>query len=152
MASDSDSTTAVPLVFQANRVAIGLRRRANWLQLAKFCAIGASGYVINLSVFSFLFAVGGWHYVPAAVGSFAVAVTNNYTWNRLWTFRRERGHVAYQGLRFAVVSLAALGANVSILVLLIALGAPEIPAQATAIILVTPLNFLGNKLWSFRIS
>jgi putative flippase GtrA len=24
------------------------------------------------------------------------------------------------------------------------------PAQAIAIILVTPLNFLGNKLWSFR--
>jgi putative flippase GtrA len=23
-------------------------------------------------------------------------------------------------------------------------------AQAIAIVLVTPLNFLGNKLWSFR--
>jgi putative flippase GtrA len=26
----------------------------------------------------------------------------------------------------------------------------KIEAQAVAIILVTPLNFLGNKLWSFR--
>ena len=43
--------------------------------------------------------------------SFLVAVTNNYTWNRLWTFRGQRGHVGYQGLRFFVVSLLALGAT-----------------------------------------
>ena len=43
--------------------------------------------------------------------SFLVAVTNNYTWNRLWTFRHQRGHVAYQGLRFLVVSTIALCAN-----------------------------------------
>jgi putative flippase GtrA len=29
-------------------------------------------------------------------------------------------------------------------------GLDKIPAQATAIVLVTPLNFVGNKLWSFR--
>jgi putative flippase GtrA len=30
------------------------------------------------------------------------------------------------------------------------LGLGEVPAQALAIVLVTPLNFIGNKLWSFR--
>ena len=46
----------------------------------------------------------GVHYLPAAVGSFLVAVASNYTWNRVWTFRDQRGHVAYQGIRFLVVS------------------------------------------------
>ena len=55
----------------------------------------------------------GLHYIPAAVCSFLVAVTNNYTWNRLWTFRDQRGHVAYQGMRFLVVSTLALGANLA---------------------------------------
>ncbi len=26
----------------------------------------------------------------------------------------------------------------------------EVPAQAIAIVAATPLNFLGNKLWSFK--
>jgi putative flippase GtrA len=26
---------------------------------------------------------------------------------------------------------------------------PKLPAQAIAIVAVTPLNFVGNKLWSF---
>jgi putative flippase GtrA len=132
------------------RAGAALRRPHNWWQLAKFCTVGASGYVVNLAVFSALVLWADWHHLPAATASFLVAVTNNYTWNRLWTFRGQRGHVAYQGIRFLVVAVCALAANLVILETLVWLGAPEIPAQATAIILVTPLNFIGNKLWSFR--
>ena len=82
--------------------------------------------------------------------SFLVAVTNNYLWNRIWTFRAQRGHVAHQGLRFFTVALIAYGANLGILSALIALGMNKVVAQAIAIVLVTPLNFVGNKLWSFR--
>jgi putative flippase GtrA len=127
-----------------------LRRPANWLQLVQFCAVGATGYAVNLAVYSALVHGADVHNLGAAVCSFAVAVTNNYTWNRLWTFRRQRGHVGLQGAKFLAVSLAALGANVGVLAALVELGMPKVPAQAVAIVLVTPLSFLGNKLWSFR--
>jgi putative flippase GtrA len=41
--------------------------------------------------------------------------------------------------------------NLAILTALVELGVGEILSQAIAIVLVTPLNFIGNKLWSFRI-
>ena len=129
-----------------------LRRPQNWVQLAKFCVVGASGYAVNLGVYTVLLRNGGLHYLVAALCSFVVAVTNNYTWNRLWTFRGQRGHFAYQGMRFLIVSVVALGANLAVLDLLVVLGLPKIPAQAIAIVVVTPLNFLGNKLWSFRLA
>ena len=78
-------------------------------------------------------------------------MSNNYLWNRVWTFRHQRGHVAYQGMRFLVVSVVALAANLVCLSLLVGVGLGKIVAQAIAIVLVTPLNFVGNKLWSFRI-
>jgi putative flippase GtrA len=133
----------------SERLRAALRRRRNWLQLLKFGLVGASGYVVNLAVFSALLSRGGFDFRAAAVGSFLVAVSNNYLWNRLWTFREHRGNIAYQGLRFLTVSAAVLGANVGLLSLLVLLGASEFPAQAAAIVLVTPLSFLGNKLWSF---
>src|ERR671934_989628 len=132
------------------RAGRALRRPANWVQLAKFATVGASGYVVNLLVYAALLRGAGWHYALAATGSFVVAVTNNYIWNRLWTFRDQRGHVAFQGLRFLVVALAAYAANLGILSLLILIGLDKVLAQAIAIVLVTPLNFVGNKLWSFR--
>jgi dolichol-phosphate mannosyltransferase len=128
---------------------VALRRPGNWVQLAKFCAVGASGYVVNLAVYATLLALGV-HYLTAALCSFLVAVTNNYLWNRAWTFRRQRGHLVFQGFRFLLVSTVALAANLVFLGLLVAAGVPKLPAQAIAIVLVTPWNFVANKLWSFR--
>lgn len=142
-------SSAADLGFSRARVGAALRRRSNWEQLVKFCVVGASGYVVNLAVYTFGLHVFGLHYLVAAVLSFLVAVTNNYTWNRVWTFRTQRGHVAYQGMRFLVVSTLALGANLAVLHLLVTAGLDEVLAQAIAIVLVTPVNFVGNKLWSF---
>jgi putative flippase GtrA len=132
------------------RVSHALRQRSNWEQLAKFCAVGASGYVVNLLVYVALLDGANLHYRLAASGSFLVAVTNNYLWNRLWTFRRDRGHFGHQGLRFFAMSLIVYLGNLAILTLLVELGLGKIVAQAIAIVLVTPANFVGNKLWSFR--
>jgi putative flippase GtrA len=132
------------------RASVALRQRHNWEQLAKFCIVGASGYAVNLAVYALLLNWANLHYRLAATGSFLVAVSNNYLWNRVWTFRHQRGHVAYQGLRFLIVSVAVYGANLLLLTLLVEAGAGKIVAQAIAVVLVTPLNFLGNKLWSFR--
>jgi putative flippase GtrA len=145
-----ERSSAVRASGALTRTRNALGRRANWLQLAKFCAVGASGYAVNLLVYWLLVEGLGLHYLVAATCSFVVAVTNNYTWNRIWTFRGDRGHIAYQGLRFLVVSGIALGANLVILHLLVRLGLDKVPAQAIAIVLVTPLNFVGNKVWSFR--
>ena len=143
-----EGPTAQTEPWTKERVSDALRERRNWEQLAKFGAVGAIGYLVNLGVYVLLRRAGV-HYIPAAIGSFAVAVSNNYAWNRVWTFRRQRGHMAYQGLRFLIVSLVTLGGNVLILYGLVHAGLGKLPAQALAIVLVMPLNFLGNKLWSF---
>ena len=133
-----------------DRISQALRLRSNWEELAKFCAVGASGYIVNLLVYVALLDAANLHYRLAASGSFLVAVTNNYLWNRLWTFRRDRGHFGHQGLRFLVVSAIVYVGNLAILTLLVELSVGKIVAQAIAIVLVTPANFIGNKLWSFR--
>jgi putative flippase GtrA len=137
-------------VFARSRAGQALRRTHNWVQLAKFSAVGASGYLINLAVYTALLKGADFHYATAATCSFVVAVTNNYTWNRLWTFHAQRGHYGWQGLRFLVVALIAYAANLAFLAGLIAVGLDKILSQAIAVVLVTPLNFIGNKLWSFR--
>lgn len=131
------------------RAGRALRKPQNWVQLAKFGVVGASGYVVNLVVYTALLRGAGFHFAAAATCSFLVAVTNNYLWNRLWTFRSERGHVGRQGLRFLIVALVAYAANLALLSVLIAFGVDKVLAQAIAILVVTPLNFIGNKLWSF---
>src|SRR5205085_4948781 len=141
---------AATLFTPRRRAWASLRSPRNWQQLGKFCVVGAIGYLINLAVYDALLHER-LHYLVAATCSFLVAVTSNYTWNRHWTFREHRGHVGIQGMRFVVVSLAALGATLVLLYLFVHVaGIGKLAAAAIAIPLVTPLNFVGNKLWSFR--
>ena len=134
----------------ALRVGRGLRKPANWVQLVKFSAVGASGYVINLAVYTTLVHAAGVHYILAAVLAFCVAVTNNFLWNRHWTFRASDGHMGFQAARFLTVSVLALGFNLIVLELLVTVvGLEKVLSQAIAILAATPLNFIGNKLWSF---
>jgi dolichol-phosphate mannosyltransferase len=125
-------------------------QRADWEQLVRFCVVGASGYLVNLVVFSLLVHAAGAHYVLAAVLAFCVAWTNNFMWNKYWTFRRHGLSAVQQGARYLAVSLVALGLNLVLLELLVRAGLAEVPAQAMAIAAVMPVNFLLNRRWSFR--
>lgn len=127
-----------------------MRKPANWVQLVKFSLVGASGYVINLAVYTTLVHALDVHYILAAIAAFCVAVTNNFLWNRHWTFDAKHGHMGFQAARFLTVSLLALGFNLVVLEFLVSVaGVEKVPAQALAILAATPLNFIGNKLWSF---
>jgi dolichol-phosphate mannosyltransferase len=132
------------------RLGRGMRQRQNWFQLAKFVAVGASGYVVNLGVFSLCSVAFNLHHVAAATIAFLVAVTNNFWWNRHWTFGARSGSAAFQAPRFFAVSVVAFLVQVGILEALVQAGLPDVVSQAISVAAVTPLNFLGNKLWSFR--
>ena len=129
-----------------------LRHPANWVQLIQFGLVGTSGFVVNTIVYVFCLRELGLDYHLAAIFAFCVAVTNNFVWNRAWTFRhrRDRSHAALQGARFLTVSLAALIPNLIILDVLVRAGMGKIVAQVIAVCLVVPISFLGNRLWSFR--
>lgn len=125
------------------------KTREDWLQMLRFCAVGASGYAVNLAVFSLLVATMEIHHAVAAVGAFLVAVTNNFLLNKYWTFQRHGESAAIQGARYLLVSVLALVLNLVVLEALIGFGVPEIPSQALAVLAVTPVNFLLNRRWTF---
>jgi len=134
----------------AYRIGAAARRPASWLQLLKFGLVGGSGYLINLAVFAALAGALGVHHIAAAVGAFGVALANNFLWNRHWTFEAGHGHRGSQATRFLTVSLGALLVNLAVLEALIS-GASmgDLTAQAIAVGVAMPFNFLGNKLWTF---
>lgn len=128
---------------------LGEKTRDDWMQAVRFCVVGVSGYAVNLAVFAALFDLAGVHHLAAAVAAFAVAVTNNFLLNKYWTFRHHDVPASLQAARYLLVSLAALGLNLVILQALVVAQMPEIPAQALAVLAVTPVNFLLNRRWTF---
>jgi putative flippase GtrA len=134
----------------AKRIGRGTLKPGNWIQLLQFGLVGGSGYVVNLAVFAVLNGAFDIHYIGAAILAFCVAVTNNFWWNRHWTFDdAKHGHAGFQAARFFTVSVLALVINLIALKLLVGGGISELPAQAIAVAIAMPFNFVGNKLWTF---
>jgi dolichol-phosphate mannosyltransferase len=131
------------------RVGRGTLKPGNWIQLLQFGLVGGSGYVVNLAVFAVVNGPFDIHYIAAAILAFCVAVTNNFWWNRHWTFDAKQGHAGFQAARFFTVSVLALVINLIALKLLVGGGVGELPAQAISVAIAMPFNFVGNKLWTF---
>jgi putative flippase GtrA len=133
------------------RLLHGLRKPANWLQLVRFGLVGGVGFVVNIGVYTLCVHAAGIDYHLAAVIAWLVAVVNNFVLNRHWTFDARDGAAHFQAVRFVAVSLVALGFSLLLLMALVdGAGVAKVPAQALAVAASMPLNFLGNKLWSFR--
>jgi len=132
------------------RLRHGVRRPHNWLQLVRFGAVGASGYVVNLAVFAACVHLIGIDYHLSAVIAWAISVLNNFWLNRHWTFDAKQDHPVMQAVRFFTVSLVAFGFTYVVLVVLVDAGLMKVAAQAIAIAAGTPLSFIGQKLWSFK--
>lgn len=128
----------------------GVRKTHNWLQLIRFAAVGATGYLINLVVFAVCLHLMGIDYRYSAVIAWVVSVLNNFWLNRHWTFGARESHPLRQAVRFFAVSLVVFGFSYGVLIALVSgTGMSKLLAQAIAIAAGTPLNFLGQKLWSF---
>jgi putative flippase GtrA len=138
------------------------RVERNARQFTKFAIVGGSGVVVNLAVFNATLIA--WHlvsgrplsdlgltadYVANALG-FIVSVVTNYYLNRRWTFR-STGRVAHEFPKFLTVSLAAYLVNLGIFTLAHTVwDLRGNVSQLIAIACVMPVNFVANKLWSFR--
>ena len=122
----------------------------NWL--VRFALVGGVGFVVNLAIYALLVRGLGVEYLIANVLAWLVAVSNNFVLNRHWTFdARSHGRAHKQAVRFLTVSLGSEAITLVLLTLLVeGAGLDKVLAQALAVCCAMPLNFLGNKLWSFR--
>jgi putative flippase GtrA len=145
-----DEATAVE-IRPHMRLLHGMRRPSNWLQLVRFGLVGGVGFVVNVAVYALFVHYVKVDYRVASVVAWLIAVLNNFILNRRWTFDARAGRAHFQALRFLMVSLVAEGFSLSLLTVLVEDGGfSKVPAQALAVAASMPLNFLGNKLWSFR--
>ena len=108
-----------PAISRARVVDAALRRRSNWEQLAKFCVVGATGYVVNLAVYTLLLQRCRPALHPGRGRLVPRRRDEQLPLEPPLDVPRPAGHVVYQGLRFLVVSTLALGANLVVLHLLV---------------------------------
>jgi dolichol-phosphate mannosyltransferase len=123
-------------------------------QFTQFAVVGGLGTVTNLVCFFLLVDLRGLDPFAGALVAFAVAVTQNYALNELWTFNPDRSNrlSGWRYFKFVAFSLVALAVNLLLLwVLLESFSFPlKVIPQAIGILGGTVVNFVASRLITFR--
>ena len=145
-----------------DHVSMLYEHRRYWLgKYLKFAFIGGIGALINLAIFwvahEIFFVKPFW----AIAIAFVVADTNNYIWNRLWTFK-SKGQIKFQYPQFLIISVIGLALNELLFEVIVYDLFPALDittdkaslllvfVQALCILIVSVFNFLANSAWTFR--
>jgi len=133
------------------------------VRFIRFCAVGASGVVVNLGVFTLFQVVLLANLVPgddtrfllANVSGVAVSIFTNFLLNDFWTWgdREKRGHAHFWSRlsKFYVVSSAAAAVQVGVAWLVRSqFGMMDQLAVLIGIGVATVINFTANHFWTFR--
>jgi dolichol-phosphate mannosyltransferase len=123
-------------------------------QFVKFGIVGASGFLVNLAIFTVLQRLDpnhteALHYNVLYSLSFLAGGVSNYWLNRVWTFR-STGHAVREGTQFLTVSVIALAVGLVVS----AIVAPWIGHGHRTWFIATVagilVNFFVNKYWTFK--
>jgi len=123
-------------------------------QFVKFGLVGASGFLVNLVVFTLLQRVVPNHDRPGpyyAIYSLAFLAggVSNYYLNRVWTFRSS-GHAIKEGAQFLSVSAMALGVGLGVSAAVAPYLGRGHKTWFVATVAGTFVNFFLNKYWTFK--
>lgn len=124
--------------------------RAIILKFLKFCLVGFSGMLVDFGFTWICKEKFKWNkYVSNSIG-FVLAATNNYIWNRWWTFQSDNANIPIEYGKFFVISVIGLGLNNLVIYLLHEkLKLNFYLAKLIAIGVVTVWNFTMNYRFTF---
>lgn len=122
------------------------------LEFTKFAIVGAIGTVVNLSILYLLTDIFKIYYLISEIIAFFISVLNNYVINKIWTFKEEfKENMVKKFIQYSIVSVISLAVNIIILFVLVEyFYIWYIFAEVIAIVAAFLVNFVGNKLWTFR--
>lgn len=124
--------------------------RNNWHQLWRYSTVGLISAIIDFSILYLLTDKFGFYYLVSATISFIIAASLNYYLNKTWTFKVGGGLIKQAGI-FLLIAANGVLFNSIILYLLVEYGHWwYIYAKVIATGIVTIVNFLGNKYFTFK--
>jgi len=115
----------------------------------KFGVVGALGTLLNLGIMALLIEKTATSTAYASFIATEVSIIHNFFINNCWTFgsRQLQSSLFVRFIRFHLIALFSLLANVGVALALVQLGIRYLPAQALGILSGWVINYLtSNRL------
>lgn len=117
----------------------------------RYGVVGTLGTLIDVVTLFILVEFLHFNLFTAVTLSFILAATNNFIWNKIWTFKNKNLNYHHQYIKFILVSLVGLALT---LILMFVLNKVfqifYLVAKLITSLIVLIWNYLGNRNWTFK--
>jgi len=122
-----------------------------FLPFFKYCIVGTSGTFVDFASLYVMVEYMGVNVYVGATLAFLFAVVNNFTFNKIWTFKNKAKTYRKLFIKFLIVSCVGLLITLSFMFFFVnILGIWYMLAKILTAPFVLTWNFLGNKYWTFK--
>jgi len=133
-----------------------MNRKGEIIRFLKFCAVGASGVLVNEGLLWILKHFAGLHLLLSSAISIETSIISNFILNDYFTFRDRRllgARPFVQRLyKFNAVSLAGLAINMGVLWLFThVFGVYYLVSNLIGIAMATLWNYFINRSWTWKV-
>ena len=117
-------------------------------QFILFCIVGASNTLITFGVYTLLLAIGVQYLISTTIG-YICGIINGYLWTSKVVFKKKK--TIDNATKFVVVNVITIAVNTSLMLLWVdVLSIHKLLAQVITVCFTMPLNFILNKIWTYR--
>ena len=117
-------------------------------QFIIFCIVGASNTLITFIVLAVLVKLNVHNLIATTIG-YTCGILNGYLWSSKIVFKKKK--TIDNAVKFIIVNLITIGVNLVLMWLWTEkLLINVLWAQAITICFTMPLNFILNKIWTYR--
>lgn len=128
-----------------------MSRNEEFLRVMRFVVVGFSNFVIISLTVWIMMHLCHTDMLPANITAYAIALVNNFVWNKLWVFRARGGNllreIALNLIAYGTAYLLQLACSFALADLL---GMNEYVAQFIGLFIFGATNFIMNKLLTFK--
>lgn len=124
-----------------------------YIRIMRFCITGGINTAVDFITFSIMIYFGVYYAFAQAVG-YSLGTLNSYLLNKFWTFNDSKSgkKTSSEMIQFIAINVISFLATLLCLKLLKEnLGVNIYLAKVFAIIVAQTINFMGYKLWVFKV-
>lgn len=125
-----------------------------FVQFIKFAIVGLSNTLISYIIYVLLISVR-LNYLAASIIGFVAGVANSFYWNNKYVFAKTKAHIIWKVFIKTLLSYSVTGlilANILLYIWVDIVHIHEMIAPIINLFLTTPLNFIFNKFWAFKVN
>lgn len=150
-----DSTSMKLYIVYTNDIRYNMKMKEKIINLFNkykqfiiFCIVGASNTLITFVVLAILVKYNVHNLIATTIG-YTCGILNGYLWSSKIVFRKKK--TIDNAVKFTIVNLITIGVNLALMWILTEKKYIYVMwAQGITICFTMPLNFILNKIWTYR--